>query len=243
MPVPTSFTDLSTTPSSNSPAGSETPAEGDNYLRTIFAMLSSIMSNSGNGWTSPYATTAALGSYLPLAGGTVSGNLTVQGNTTIGDGSGDSLTVAPNAVTWSNSPTHSGSHTWSGVQTYSANPAGRVIGSTYTPTLTNTSNISSSSVVGAFKYMRIGNIVHAAGRVTIDTTAGGGTSTTLGITLPIASSLTDAHQLSGGSSCGSSLDVSLGVEGDATNDRATLTFVSGSTSNRAFQVWFDYEVV
>lgn len=45
---------------------------------------------------------------------TATGNLIVQGNTTLGDASGDTLTVAPNAVTWSNNPTHSGNHTFSG---------------------------------------------------------------------------------------------------------------------------------
>lgn len=45
---------------------------------------------------------------------TLTGNLSVQGNTTIGNASGDTLTVAPNAVTWSNNPTHSGNHTFGG---------------------------------------------------------------------------------------------------------------------------------
>lgn len=39
MPVPSSISDLSTTASSNSPAGSETPTEGDNYLRTLSAFI------------------------------------------------------------------------------------------------------------------------------------------------------------------------------------------------------------
>lgn len=44
----------------------------------------------------------------------VTGTFAVSGNTTIGDAAGDTLTVAPNAVTWSNNPTHSGNHTFSG---------------------------------------------------------------------------------------------------------------------------------
>lgn len=54
---------------------------------------------------------------------TLTGNLTVEGNTTLGNASGDTLTVAPNAVTWSNNPTHSGNHTWSGVTVMSVNSA------------------------------------------------------------------------------------------------------------------------
>lgn len=39
MPVPSSIADLSTTPSSNSPAGSETPSSTDDYLRTLSAFI------------------------------------------------------------------------------------------------------------------------------------------------------------------------------------------------------------
>lgn len=70
MPVPTSFSDLSTTVASNSPSGSETPADGDNHLRTIYALLASIYGNSGNGWSSPYVASSSLptltsGTYTP----------------------------------------------------------------------------------------------------------------------------------------------------------------------------------
>lgn len=39
MPIPSSIADLSTTAGSNSPAGSDPPTEGDNYLRAIQAIL------------------------------------------------------------------------------------------------------------------------------------------------------------------------------------------------------------
>lgn len=39
MPVPASIDDLSTTASSNSPAGSETPTDGDNYIRTLSSFI------------------------------------------------------------------------------------------------------------------------------------------------------------------------------------------------------------
>lgn len=84
MPVPTSFSDLSTTVASNSPSGSETPGDGDNHLRTIYALLASIYGNSGNGWSSPYLTSGSP---------TITGNLTVNGNTTLGDASSDTLTI------------------------------------------------------------------------------------------------------------------------------------------------------
>ena len=60
MPIPTLITDLSTTISSNSPAGSDTVfPDLDNYVRALSGFLASIRSNSGNGWVSPYATAAS----------------------------------------------------------------------------------------------------------------------------------------------------------------------------------------
>lgn len=61
MAIPTSFTDLSTTATSNSPAGGDNVLPDlDNYIRIAFAMLASIKANTAtNGWVSPYATVAS----------------------------------------------------------------------------------------------------------------------------------------------------------------------------------------
>lgn len=45
MPVPTNLTDLSTTASSNSPASSESPVDGDNYLRAHAAFVAQLNAN------------------------------------------------------------------------------------------------------------------------------------------------------------------------------------------------------
>lgn len=42
MPVPSSINDLSTTAGSNSPGGSETPGDGDNYLRSHAAFIATL---------------------------------------------------------------------------------------------------------------------------------------------------------------------------------------------------------
>ena len=49
MPVPASITDLSTTPASNSPAGSESPTTLDEYLRTQAAFIAQLRDGSGFG--------------------------------------------------------------------------------------------------------------------------------------------------------------------------------------------------
>lgn len=72
MPIPTAFSDLSTTPASNSPAGSDSVfPDLDGYLRFTNAALASILANtSTNGWVSPY---------LATAGGTMSGATVLNG--------------------------------------------------------------------------------------------------------------------------------------------------------------------
>lgn len=110
---------------------------------------------------------------------------------------------------------------------------------TYTPTLTNTTNIDASAVSGPFQYSRLGNIVTVAGNITIDPTAAA--NTLLGISLPIASNFTTTMDASGvGSAQISNTTGSIGS--DATNDRATLTFQATSTANAGWRVMFMYEV-
>src|SRR5512146_1384466 len=93
---------------------------------------------------------------------------------------------------------------------------------TYTPTLTNTTNIA-NSIAGVCMYFRVGDVVHVAGRVVIDATATG--AILLGMSLPIASNLTALADLGG---VGMSADVAgqaLSIEADTTNDRASFKAV------------------
>ncbi|HTH11156.1 MAG TPA: hypothetical protein VMA55_16425 [Acidovorax sp.] len=47
MPVPSSISQLSQTPGSNSPAGSESPALLDDYIRTVFAFIATLRDGQG----------------------------------------------------------------------------------------------------------------------------------------------------------------------------------------------------
>jgi hypothetical protein len=127
---------------------------------------------------------------------TFTNNVTFNGNVTIGDSTVDSLTIKPTAVTWGTTTTHSGAHTWSGIQTFSANPAGRVIGSTYVPTLSTDTNCSAVSAVGLWRYQRVGNNVKVDGTVSIDPVSTT-TPTIFKVSLPIATTMTAATDLSG----------------------------------------------
>lgn len=50
MPVPSTIADLSTTAGSNSPQGSESPTEGDNYIRALSAIIAQEHESLTDGW-------------------------------------------------------------------------------------------------------------------------------------------------------------------------------------------------
>jgi len=124
---------------------------------------------------------------------------------------------------------------------------GNVFSGTYTPSLANTTNITTSTPY-QFQYTRIGNVVTVSGRVNIDPTASA-TASELGISLPIASafpaSATGVSNLAGvGSIHTTTTEVSTGgILADTTNDRAQFRFVSGGTAARDYAISFTYLVV
>ena len=114
---------------------------------------------------------------------------------------------------------------------------------TYTPTLTNTTNITSSSA-GVCQYMRVGNTVTVSGRVDVTATATG--NTTLGISLPIASNLASNSELAGTAAYTSATVANNSfarISGDTTNDRATMSFNSTVTSSASWFFQFTYLIV
>jgi hypothetical protein len=113
---------------------------------------------------------------------------------------------------------------------------------TYTPTLTNTTNIAASAA-NAAQYMRVGDIVTVSGQVTIDPTAAS-TASVLGVSLPIPSNFSSAIQCSGVAACNASAGLCAAIQADATNDTAILIWVT--TADAASRVWtftFTYRVL
>jgi len=92
----------------NNPGATDLKSEGDDHMRLIKSVLKSTFPNITGAVTATQATLNA--TYLPLSGGTVTGDLAVNGNTTLGDASGDTVTVnastasAPNGLTFSGGP-------------------------------------------------------------------------------------------------------------------------------------------
>lgn len=112
---------------------------------------------------------------------------------------------------------------------------------TYTPTLTGVTNVASTTALEC-QYLRVGSVVTVSGAVTVTPTAAAGTTTDVGISLPISSNFATAHQCGG--FAGENLNAQYGpINGDTTNDRAVLSFKAQVTSARSFYFTFTYLIV
>lgn len=119
---------------------------------------------------------------------------------------------------------------------------------TYTPTLTNVANAGSLSPSVA-QYIRVGGTTTVSGKLTFTPSAGGGTTTRIGISLPVASNLTADSDLAGSATGNSAtqLSTSNGIVtfaalGDAANDRAELNGLCYFTGANALWYHFTYAV-
>lgn len=113
---------------------------------------------------------------------------------------------------------------------------------TYTPTLTNTTNLSASTAYSC-QYLRVGSVVTVSGRVDVDPTAAA-TLTTLGISLPISSNFANSNELGGTAATADNItEVAAGIFADSTNDRATMQWVTTNTSNHNMFFTFTYRII
>jgi hypothetical protein len=121
---------------------------------------------------------------------------------------------------------------------------GNIFSGTYTPTLTNTTNVASSTA-SANQYMRVGNVVTVSGTVIIDPTTAA-TNTALGMSLPIASAISSSRQLGGSGSSFSTTkygDNNIVIIGDATNDRAEFRLNPTGAASETYNFSFTYQVL
>jgi hypothetical protein len=112
-----------------------------------------------------------------------------------------------------------------------------VTSATYTPTLTNVTNITSSVFRGA-RYIRVGDQVSVSITIDVETTGAGGTQ--IDFTLPIASDFSNRYSLDGTGSNGA---VSGSVFGESTNDRATLNFSATGAGTTIWTIKFQYTIL
>ena len=119
---------------------------------------------------------------------------------------------------------------------------GNIFSGTYTPTLSNTTNVASSTSA-ICQYMRVGNVVTVSGEIVIVPTAGTTTATYLGISLPVASNLAATRQLAGTAVDSFNLNTPGRIRGVSATDVAQLEFYAKETTSRTWSFQFTYLVV
>lgn len=112
---------------------------------------------------------------------------------------------------------------------------------TYTPTLTNTTNVAASTA-RLCTYLRVGNTVTVAGQFDIDPTAPAA-ATLLEISLPVVSNFSTAYQAGGTAAATGIAGQSAGIEANAANDTVSVKFISADVTNQPMTFQFTYQVI
>lgn len=111
--------------------------------------------------------------------------------------------------------------------------------STYTATLTNSTNVAASTFLGA-NYIRCGNFVTVAVTINVDPTSSG-TNTEIEVSLPVSSNLTSQYDVIGHCNNGGDSARCI-VTGDATNDRAETIMTPAVGGNENVVMVFQYQI-
>jgi hypothetical protein len=115
-----------------------------------------------------------------------------------------------------------------------------LVSGTYTPTLTNTTNLDGTTAY-ACQYMRVGSVVTVSGRIDVNPTAGA--STVVGISLPIASNFSAPEQCGGVAFCQTVAGQGAAIFADATNDRAQMEWIAVDIGARGMFFSFTYQII
>lgn len=117
---------------------------------------------------------------------------------------------------------------------------------TYTPTLTNVTNVAASTAYLA-QYLRVGSVVTVSGRFDVDPTAGAPTATELGISLPVTSNFASLQDCGGLAASfgggGGPNNEAGGIVADTANDRASVQWNSTTTTNHSMCFHFTYRII
>ncbi len=154
--------------------------------------------------------------------------------------SGSSTTPAWSTATYPATAGTSGNLLTSDGTNWASSTPTIVASSTYTPTLTNTANISASTTA-VCQYMRVGSVVTVSGAVQIDPTTTL-TECQLNISLPIASDFASFNQCGGAMGC-NVVGNYLEIIADSTANNAVAIGVVTDVSNRIYGFTFTYLIV
>ncbi len=114
--------------------------------------------------------------------------------------------------------------------------SGVVYADTYTPTITNGTNVASSSLTGA-QFMRVGKVFTASIMGAVTPTAAASTATRIDYTLPVASNLAVLSDCTGTGAADGNAMIGA-VAADTTNDRIRMDFLAATTSARTWSIHF-----
>lgn len=112
---------------------------------------------------------------------------------------------------------------------------------TYSPTLQNISNITTSSATQC-RWVRVDDMVTVNGSVTLTPTQNN-QSTKLGISLPVASNIGAIQDVAGTAQTTALQGQGAAIYGDAANDRAILEFLSNGSVVRTLYFTFIYQII
>lgn len=128
-----------------------------------------------------------------------------------------------------------------GIQEWMRSVKNAIYSGTYTPTLTNVTNITTSTAFTC-QYLVIENTVTVSGKVSVDTAGAGAAE--LGISLPVASDFTAEEQCGGNANTISGTHNGAGILADATNDRASMQWnAAGVGGARTWSFSFTYQIL
>jgi hypothetical protein len=112
---------------------------------------------------------------------------------------------------------------------------------TYTPIVTNVSNLATGTPVSVTHYMRVGNEISVDGAI-ICTFTSTSTQTQVGVSFPTPSNISSANDCLGGVFGANNGNSNGIVNGDITNHRAQLTFTSPSSGGVTVYYHFTFTV-
>jgi hypothetical protein len=132
------------------------------------------------------------------------------------------------------------------VRTAVTSPAvgdGNVFSGTYTPALTNTTNIG-TSIANSNQYMRVGNTVTVSGSVTVDATTAGA-NTQLRMSLPISSTFSGGNNLGGAGASISSgaYGNSMAIFAETGTNTAEFRWLPTLATAQIYNFTFTYQVI
>jgi hypothetical protein len=164
---------------------------------------------------------------------TASGTCTIDANSTetIDGSTTFTLTAQNNSV-----KLVAGASEWHVVSDYQAT-APTITEGTYTPTLTNTTNIAASTAY-VTQYIQVGDRIHVFGEVDIDATATGAVE--LRLDVPITSAFTQTYEVAGTAVCSSS-GVPAAVSCNVASGLVTIKYIATTTTNDKYSFHFSYK--